>query len=259
MDTITSRKNQIITRLRALGADRAARDEAGEFLCDGEKLLHEALLWGAEITTVLWASEPTDEVPGAAHYRVPADLLSYVSPLKNAAGVVFSVRMKEWPRVAPGRTLMLETIQDPGNLGTILRAAEAAGVTGVIMNRETVDVYSPKVVRSTMGAVLRVPFLTVEDLGKCVEGLRAGAFTGGEPVRVLAAHLKGAVDYTAEDYCRPCAVMIGNESRGLSDELADLSDSRILIPMCGSVESLNAAMAATVIAFEAARQRRIKA
>ncbi len=155
--------------------------------------------------------------------------------------------------------LILETIQDPGNLGTILRAAEAAGVTGVIMNRETVDVYSPKVVRSTMGAVLRVPFLTVEDLGKCVEGLRAGAFTGGEPVRVLAAHLKGAVDYTAEDYCRPCAVMIGNESRGLSDELADLSDSRILIPMCGSVESLNAAMAATVIAFEAARQRRIKA
>ena len=87
MDTITSRKNQIITRLRALGADRAARDEAGEFLCDGEKLLREALLWGAEITTVLWAAEPTAEVPGAAHYRVPADLLSYVSPLKTAAGV----------------------------------------------------------------------------------------------------------------------------------------------------------------------------
>ncbi len=152
--------------------------------------------------------------------------------------------------------LILETIQDPGNLGTILRAAEAAGVTGVIMNRETVDVYSPKVVRSTMGAVLRVPFLAVEDLEKCVEGLRAGAFTDGTPVRVMAAHLKGAVDYTAEDYRGPCAVMIGNESRGLSDELAALSDSRILIPMCGSVESLNAAMAATIIAFEAARQRR---
>lgn len=153
--------------------------------------------------------------------------------------------------------LILETIQDPGNLGTILRTAEAAGITGVIMNRETVDVYSPKVVRSTMGALLRVPFLCVEDLEKTAENLAQGEYTDGKKVSLYAAHLDGAVDYASVDYRKASAVMIGNEAHGLSEGLADRADSRILIPMCGRTESLNAAVAASVIGFEAARQRRM--
>ncbi len=152
--------------------------------------------------------------------------------------------------------LILETIQDPGNLGTILRASEAAGVTGVIMDRDTVDVYSPKVVRSTMGAVLRVPFIYVDDLLPAVTMLREGVLTGGIPLGIYAAHLDGARDYAKVSYRGPCAIMIGNESHGLTDSLTGLADEKILIPMCGRTESLNAAMAAAIIAFEAARQRR---
>ena len=247
MDTITSRKNQIITRLRALGADRAARDEAGEFLCDGEKLLHEALLWGAEITTVLWAAEPTAEVPGAAHYRVPADLLSYVSPLKNAAGVVFSVRMKEWPRVAPGRTLVLETIQDPGNLGTILRTANALNMDSVILTGECADVWNPKTVRASMGAVFRQRIYQMER-----RELRE--FLAGYGEKLYGAALSSrAADVRALDLSH-AAVAIGSEGQGLSREMLSLCDGELIIPMNAQCESLNAAVAAAILMWEMARQ-----
>ena len=107
-----------------------------------------------------------------------------------------------------------------------------------------------------MGAVLRLPYIAVADLKRAVISLKNGDFTGGENVRLYAAHLDGARDYAEVDYTAPSAVMIGNESRGLSDEITELSDERILIPMCGHTESLNAAIAASVISFEASRQRR---
>ena len=152
--------------------------------------------------------------------------------------------------------LILENLQDPGDLGTILRAAEAAGVSGILMNSDTVDIYAPKVVRSTMGAIFRVPFLIVDDLLPAIEAIRTGVLPGLDHMQFLAAHLKGAVDYCSLDYRKPTAIMIGNEAHGLSEVLTSVADQPIIIPMSGSVESLNAAMAATVIAFEAARQRR---
>jgi len=152
--------------------------------------------------------------------------------------------------------VILETLQDPGNLGTIIRASEAAGVTGIIMNSTTVDVFSPKVVRSTMGSVFRVPFVQVNDLIKTVKDLSEGAYTGGKKVDVLAACLSGKTDYTGYDYKKPCAFAIGNESAGLTEDMILNATVKIRIPMEGSVESLNAAMAATVIGFEAFRQRR---
>lgn len=153
--------------------------------------------------------------------------------------------------------ILLETIQDPGNLGTIVRAAEAAGATGILMNRECVDIYSPKVVRSTMGSLFRVPFLIVEDLTEACRRLKQENGQGGDPgLKLYAAHLKGAKEYTLADYRIPCALMIGNEGKGLTDALTEQADAAIKIPMSGSVESLNAAMAAAIILFEASRQRR---
>ena len=149
-----------------------------------------------------------------------------------------------------GLLILLENLQDPGNLGTILRSAEASGVSGVIMNRTCVDVYNPKVIRATMGACLRMKFCVVEDLSETVRKIRE---KGGA---VYAAHLKGAVPYDENDYRGMTAFMIGNEAEGLSDALTSCADGRIIIPMHGSVESLNAAMAATILMFEAARQRR---
>lgn len=146
--------------------------------------------------------------------------------------------------------MVLETLQDPGNLGTILRAGEGAGVTGIIMDSHTADIYNPKVIRSTMGSVLRVPFVYVEDLAGTLAELKKRG------IRLFAAHLEATHNYEAEDYTGNTGFLIGNEANGLSEGIAGMADSYIRIPMAGKVESLNAAVAASVLMFEAARQRR---
>ena len=146
--------------------------------------------------------------------------------------------------------LMLENLQDPGNLGTIFRTAEAAGATGILLSSDSVDVYNPKVIRSTMGAVFRMPFFYVKDLPAAVKSL------SGQGIRTYAAHLNGKNVYDEEDYTEGCAFLIGNEGNGLRDEVSECADCLIRIPMCGKAESLNAAVAAAVLMFEAGRQRR---
>lgn len=146
--------------------------------------------------------------------------------------------------------MLLEDLQDPGNLGTILRAGEGAGVDGVVMTGRTVDFFNPKVIRATMGSIYRVPFFVVEDLGGTI------GFLVGKGVSVYAAHLDESVDYDRVDYTKPTAFLIGNEGGGLRRETARRASQYIKIPMMGQVESLNAAAAATVLMYEAARQRR---
>ena len=146
--------------------------------------------------------------------------------------------------------MVLENIQDPGNLGTIIRTSEGAGVSAVIMSRNTADIYNPKVVRSTMGSVFRVPYVYVEDLEDAVRKMKERDIT------VYAAHLKGKSDYDEGDYTKPSAFLIGNEGSGLSGAMTALAYRLIRIPMCGQVESLNAASAATVLMYESYRQNR---
>ena len=146
--------------------------------------------------------------------------------------------------------LVLENLQDPGNLGTILRTGEGAGVTGVLLGPGCVDVYNPKVIRSTMGSVYRVPFAVTEDLAGSIRALQRRG------IRVYAAHLGGRMDYDEPDYTKGSAFLIGNESKGLTDETAALADTPVRIPMLGQVESLNAAMACGILSYEAAGQRR---
>lgn len=146
--------------------------------------------------------------------------------------------------------MILETVQDPGNLGTILRAGEGAGITGVLMDENTADIYNPKVIRSTMGSIYRVPFVTAAQLPQALSSLKK------QGIRLFAAHLDGKQDYDQADYKGNTGFLIGNESRGLSEETAALADTLIKIPMEGNVESLNAAVAASVLMFESSRQRR---
>ncbi len=146
--------------------------------------------------------------------------------------------------------LVLEDIQDPGNLGTIFRTAEAAGATGIIMSRGTVDLFHPKVVRATMSAIFRMPYYVSNDL--CAE-IRAMRENG---IHSYAAHLGGKRAYDQLPLTEGSAFLIGNEGNGLSDELTEEADEKIIIPMAGGAESLNAAMAAGILMFEAARQRR---
>ena len=178
-----------------------------------------------------------------------------ISDTRTPQGILAVVRMQpvtedELFQDPRGVYLFLERIQDPGNLGTMLRTAETARAAGMLMSPDCCDMYNPKTVRSTMGSIFRVPFAVSEDLRKAASKLKN---MGG---KVYAAHLKGAVDYTASDYTSLCAFLIGNEAEGLTEELASVSDQRIRIPMGGQVESLNASLAAAVLLYEADRQRR---
>lgn len=146
--------------------------------------------------------------------------------------------------------LIVEDIQDPGNLGTIFRTGEAAGADGIIMSSRTVDVYNPKTIRSTMGSIYRVPFVYTEDVCRTIRTLQQN------DVRVFAADLDGRKFYDEFDYREDTAFMIGNEGNGLRKETAACADEHITIPMEGNVESLNAAAASTVLFYEAYRQRR---
>ncbi len=145
--------------------------------------------------------------------------------------------------------LLLENLQDPGNLGTILRTGEGAGVTGVLMSSGTVDIFNPKTIRATMGSVYRVPFLYVTDMSELMSRLRE------KGIHIYAAHLKGENYYDSFSFQQPTAFLIGNEGNGLTKELADQAEHYLKIPMEGKVESLNAAVAASLLMYEAHRQR----
>lgn len=168
----------------------------------------------------------------------------------NTAGIVDRMdRCLADSRRAP-LLMLLEDLQDPGNLGTILRAGEGAGIDGVVMTSRTVDIMNPKVIRATMGSIYRVPFFVVDDMGVTID------FLIKKGVLVYAAHLDESVDYDEPDYTKPTAFLVGNEGSGLRHETAQRASRYIKIPMAGQVESLNAAAAATVLMYEAARQRR---
>ena len=147
--------------------------------------------------------------------------------------------------------LILEDIQDPGNLGTMMRTAEGAGVDGVIMTKATVDIYNPKTIRSTMGSIYRMPFMYTDDLLGVMKQLQE------KKVKLYAAHLKGTSFYHELDYKGGTAFLIGNEGNGLKEETAQAADVYMKIPMQGKVESLNAAVASVILMYEAARQRMV--
>ncbi len=182
-----------------------------------------------------------------ATVHMPSYTLEDVIGTANATGARTAAKTanaKSCPLI-----VILENIQDPGNLGTIMRSCEGAGVTGIIMSEDTVDIYNPKVVRSTMGSLFRMPFIYAKDIAEVTRHL------GREGYKTYAAALTGSVPYTSVSYTEPCAILIGNEGNGLTDNAINAASSCIRIPMNGSLESLNAAVSTAVITYEALRQR----
>lgn len=184
---------------------------------------------------------------------VSEHVLHGISDTKTPQGVVSLARQLHYSsqEVCAGENpliLALENLQDPGNLGTIIRTAEGAGVTGIVMSRDTVDIYNPKVVRATMGSIFRVPFVYVENLAEYIEACNVREFG------TYSAHLQGTTFYDY-NYKGSTVFCIGNEGNGLSDAVSKSTKYKIKIPMQGQVESLNAATAATVLMYEAMRQR----
>lgn len=249
MDRITSRKNTVITHLRALGAESAYRVASGEYLCDGYKLLDEAVKSGAAITSILWKEGGARaEIACDRQYSAPPELFDYASPMKNSPGPLFSVRRGVWGTSDPVRSaIVLENVQDPGNVGTVLRTASAFSVDAVVLVGDCADCFSPKTVRATMGAIFRQRVLTLphEELAPWLK--EQGLKLYGAALSERATDIR-KVDITHS------AIAVGSEGHGLSRELLALCDGEIIIPMDARSESLNAAVAASVLMWEMARK-----
>ena len=251
MERITSRKNELVAHIRKLRGSRSARRAAGEFVCDGPKLLAEALKWGAAVTTVV-AEEGTSlpELPSAVRrVEVPADLLRSLSTTETPQGVLFLCRTPDLAlpeRLTGGRYMVLDGVQDPGNLGTVWRTADAFGADGLVLVHSCADPWSPKTVRSTMGACFRLPVWEAD-----LHTLQARLDEGGVPLYATALR-EDTEDLRAQDL-RRCAVVIGSEGRGVSEETLALCGKTLKIPMRTRCESLNAAVAAAVVLWEMAR------
>lgn len=248
--------------IKLLEKNKKARDTQGLFITEGIKLFCEAPKEQIVMvcTTKAFAAEHPDiisRIPenagrlldiseerfaGLSDTQSPQGILTVLKKMKFDQE---SVLAKENPLF-----LILENLQDPGNAGTILRTAEAAGADAVFLTEGSVDFYNPKTIRSTMGSIYRVPHFYVADMASLLSLMMV------RDVLSYAAYLGAEAPYTAGDYRKGTVFFIGNESRGLSENLANQADRLIRIPMAGRVESLNAAMAAGILMYEAARQRR---
>lgn len=250
---ITSRSNPLLTRVRKLQKNRAARQTAGEYLGDGVKLLEEALRWNAAVTTVICSEGlALPPVPdGVRCVLVPRDVMASVSPMEAPQGALFLARYPDLtpPDVLTGsRYLVLDGVQDPGNVGTIWRTADALGADGLFLLPSCADPFGPKTVRATMGAAFRLP---VWECG--IERLSALLQSASLPLYGTALRSDTA-DVRAVDLSR-AAVVIGSEGRGISQPMLERCGKTLKIPMAARCESLNAAAAATVILWEMARTR----
>lgn len=251
MEWIHSRANPFISHIRRLGASASYRREQGAFVCDGLKLLEEASRWNVDIEAIVLAEGVV--LPEYSHsarvVSVPADLMRSVSPSKTPQGVlcVCPIADQPPPDPLPGRRyLLLDGVQDPGNVGTIVRTADAFGADGVFLLPGCADLYHPKTVRATMGALFRLPVWAAE--AQAVSKLLKHS---GIPL-YGAALREDTRDPRELDLSR-FAAAIGSEGRGLSPEVLALCKKAVRIPMRARCESLNAAMAAGVILWEAAR------
>ena len=247
-ETITSRQNPLMTHLRKLASSRSYRKKSGEYLCDGTKLLAEALKWGAEVKTAVF-SEGVDIPPlpdGVRAVRVSEELMRSVSPMETPQGALFTVALPEvqLPETLSGKHyLVIDGVQDPGNVGTILRTADAFDCDGVFLVNACADLYNPKTARATMGAIFRREAYTVT-----AEELFALLRKSGVPLYGTA--LRDDTVPLAEANLARAAVAIGSEGRGLSQQVLDECAKTLKIPMNPRCESLNAAIAATVVLWE---------
>ena len=248
---ISSRSNALMTHIRKLASSRAYRREHGEYIGDGTKLLEEAVKWDVPLTAVVYTKGT--HIPALNDsvrvVEVPEDLMRSISPMEAPQGALFVARLPEdtLPEILPGkRYLALEGVQDPGNVGTILRTADAYEADGVILLEGCADLYNPKTVRSTMGALFRV-----KAWNTTLEQLRPVLHAAQLPL--MGAALRDDTVDAREADLRHGVILIGSEGRGLSEAALNACDKTIRIPMSERCESLNAAIAAATLLWEGYR------
>lgn len=263
MIEITSTQNTIIKEVRSL-KNRKDREEKGFFFIEGARIVEEALAAEAPISYAILAEsyDKTDgghdagaglESAGVKCYVVPDGLFESLCDTRSPQGILAVLKIEppelHEARFSNGIFILLENVRDPGNMGTIIRTADAAGFTGVIATGGCVDVYNPKVLRSTMGSVFHLPVYFYEDTIDAIKLLKANG------IRIVASHLSCESTIYQTDLKIPTAFVIGSEAEGISRKVEAEADLLVKIPMPGRAESLNASIAAGVIMFEAVRQR----
>lgn len=257
---ITSTSNEKIKHVAALQQKTKLRQEERLFVAEGGRLFLEApesLIEEVYVTEDFLKNaegKMREKLVKTGCEAVSEQAFAKMSDTKSPQGILAVLSWRDYGReeLFAGKPLLLllENIQDPGNLGTIFRTAEGAGVTGVVLSPGCADIYQPKAVRSTMGSFFRVPFYRSRDLKQEI------TFLKNRKVKVYAAYLEGSECYDTVSYLEGCAFLIGNEGNGLTRDTAMAADVRIRIPMEGKLESLNAGVSAALLVYEAARQRR---
>ena len=259
---ITSGDNSRIRLVRKL-ATRKGRTTEGRFAVEGRNLVSEVLERGLDVDFIMIPAGSADDAPDFIRdcidspdimvCEIPTRDFAGLTDAENGIGMLAVVRLREYgPELLDGlrpddNILVLDRIQDPGNMGTLIRTAVAAGYKAIVAMSGTVDIYSPKVLRATAGMVFEIPVIYVSD-GEALRGI-----LGRSGRHVVVTDVNGGVPYYEEDLSRGIALIIGNEGSGVSDALMEMADVRVTLPMKGRIESLNAAVAAAILMYEAVR------
>ena len=251
MERITSVKNPLVKMLKSL-TRRQGREENGLFLVEGEVMIQEAIKCGLEIKEAIAVEKKADfaaSLPCRA-YVVSDSVMESVCDTKSPQGVCAAFTMPEEKPVSdlPDTVVALDGVQDPGNVGTIWRTADAAGFEALLMGAGCADPLSPKVQRSAMGSGFRVPYFQTGDLPASLRQLSAIGYS------IICSDLNGADFYSRPDPGKKYVLVIGNESRGISDETRAAATMLVKLPMRGGAESLNAAVAAGIMMYELKRE-----
>ena len=248
METITSLRNPRVLAWRSL-KDKKGRAENRAFIVEGTKMVREALSSGLTVKAVLLREDLAEsfsvpaEVPA---FMLPAHVFDSVSDTKTPQGVAAVLSMRTKPAEGP-RLLGLDGVQDPGNVGTIVRTADAAGFDGILLSRECADLFSPKVLRATMGSIFRLGFSFPPSLPEALEKMKKKGYS------ILSSQLDGEPFYERSGIAPSFVLVIGNEGNGVSGEVKAVATHRLCLPMRGGAESLNAAVAAGIMMYDLTR------
>jgi len=245
VEKLTNRSNPISKHVKKLGTDRSYREGHKQFLCDGEKLLNEALAAGVEIEIVITSKQLEQDFPQETRvFHATNDLIDSLSPLKNSQGLLFTCKIPQPGDCdfLTGTHILLDNIRDPGNVGTIIRTANAFGIKSIILTENSADIYNPKTIRATMGAIFKqnIFIMNLEEINK---------------LKQAGAHFTGTSnDISSDDITKVnitnSIIIFGNEGQGISEELLYLCNLMVRIPLSDGCESLNVAIAAAIIMWE---------
>ena len=252
---ITSRNNDLIKKVKSLN-DKKYRNQYNQFIIEGEKMINEAIKEKIKIEYVFieegynWGN---NEFDSEKIIYVSSSVMEILSSLKNSPGVLAVAEklpnrsVEEIDLSGEELFLIIDNVQDPGNIGTIIRTADSIGLKNIFIKEGSCDIYNPKVLRSTMGSIFRVECLTFSDNKELIQKLKSNN------IKVYATNLNTNKSIYDVEF-KNSAIVVGNESNGVSEELLKLADEQIKIPMRGNTESLNVAIATSIILYEAFRQ-----